>query len=113
MSNKSQIEALEKNIKLSQEFVDTANALARLETNRDFIKVVQAGYFEREAVRLVHLLADPAMQKPESRESILNQIQAIGQFSSYLQTVKAIADRAAHNIEADRATIDELQAEEV
>ena len=112
MSNENLIEALDENIRRSREFVEMGKALSRLTDNKDFIRVVKEGYFEKESVRLVHLKADPSMESKERQESIVRQMDAIGAFSAYLRKVLIEADRAEQNIAADEVTREELLAEE-
>ena len=113
MSNQSSIQALESNIKLSREMADVGAAMERLRSNRDFKKVIVEGYFEKEAVRLVHLKADPNMQDADSQVSILKQMDAIGSLKQYFRVVDMKAGQAVHAIAADEETVTELMQEEV
>lgn len=105
------VETIELNIKQAQEMVELGNALDRLVHSRDFIDVVKEGYLKKEAVRLVHLKADPNMQTPERQASIVQQIDAIGAFTGYLNIVGQRADMARKAIEEDEATLEELRNE--
>lgn len=105
------IRQLDSNIKLSTEFVELGKALDRLSSNKDFIKVVKQGYFEQEAIRLVHLKADPSMTAADRQASIVSQIDAIGAFSAFLRKVQFEAGQAARNIETDEFTREELLSE--
>lgn len=106
----SQIEQLEHSIQSSKKLVDLGNALERLLQNRDFKSIMLEGYLEHEAIRLVHLKADPAMQTPAHQQSILCQIDAIGAVSAYLNEVRRQANLATKAIiEADEV-LDELRA---
>lgn len=87
-------------------------ALQRLRNNRDFQTVITKGYFEQEAVRLVHLKADPAMQSEANQKGILAQIDSIGALSDYFRTIGRKAYLAEKQIEADEEMRDELIAEE-
>lgn len=107
------IQAIESNIKEARKIAEVGTALERLQSNRDFKKVVLEGYFEQEAVRLVHLKAEPAMQKPEMQQSILTQMDAIGSFAQYLDTVLHKASLATKAIASDEETRDEILAEEL
>lgn len=109
----NQIKDIEQNILKSKATVERGLALQRLKANKDFKLVVLEGYFKDEAVRLVHLKADPAMQTEDKQKSVLNQIDAIGAVSSYLQTVLFLAEQSAKNISADEQMIEELAAEEL
>lgn len=102
------IEALDRNIKQSQATVELGAAVDRLRSNKDFKKIVVEGYFEKEAIRLVHLKADPAMQSAASQQSIVQQMDAIGAFSQFLDMALRHADQARKQIDADEAFRDEL-----
>ena len=107
----SAIQQIESNIRQSKKIVEFGDAIERLRNNRDFKRVVIEGYFEQEAIRLVHLKADSNMQSPEAQKSILSQLDAIGTFSQYLQANVTLAHMAGKAIEADEQTRDELVAE--
>lgn len=104
-----QVRQIEQNIKEAQKIKDLGDALARLMTNRDFKKVIQEGYFEKEAVRLVHLKADTSMQSDDSQKSILTQIDGIGNLSQYLRTVEHLGRMAAKSIASDEAELAEIR----
>jgi len=108
----SQLDAIERNIKQAKASVDAGNALKRLKLSKDFKQVILEGFFEQEAVRLVHLKADSNMQSPESQRAIVSNMDAIGSFSQYLNTVLYKADMASKSIEADEESRDEIMAEE-
>lgn len=113
MSNEQVVRELEQNIKEARKIVDLHASLVRLGSNRDFNKVITNGYFEAEAIRLVHLKADPSMQTPDRQATIVAQIDAIGALSTYFRTLKHNAQVAAKAIESDEATIEEINAEEL
>lgn len=106
------IQAIEANIKEARRIVDLGESLERLRSNRDFKKVIVEGYFEQEAIRLVHLKADPSMQSAESQKSIVSQMDAIGSLHQYFNTVYQKASLARKAIAADEETRDEILAEE-
>lgn len=88
-----------------------SEALNRLVENRDFKKVIKEGYLSQEAIRLVHLRADPAFQTPERQAAILGQIDAISHLSAYFRTVGLNAAIAEKAIASDEETREELIAE--
>lgn len=102
------IKELEDNISRAKELVNIGKSIDRLRNNPDFREVVMKGYFEREAIRLVHLKSDPNMQTPDRQASIITQMDAIGNFKSYLDIGLTMADRALQAIDADTATITEI-----
>lgn len=107
------INAIERNMEKAKVVLDFSAALERLRSNRDFKKVVLEGYFEQEAIRLVHLKSDPNMQSPNAQQSIAGQIDAIGQLSQFFSTALQKASMASRQMEADQETLEELAAEEL
>lgn len=105
------IEEIELNIQEAKKIVELGDALERLISNRDFDKVFTDGYLREEAIRLVHLKGDPNLQDAESQKMILGQMDAIGNFTSYIQKVRHAANTARKAIEADEETREELLAE--
>lgn len=106
------VRQLEANIRSAKEIVEIEAAMIRLKENRDFQKVILKGYFEQEAVRLVHLMADPSMQTKERQDSIHFQQRAIAGLADYFRTVSFNAGVARKAISSDEATIEEILAEE-
>jgi hypothetical protein len=106
------VRLIEEGIQRDKKYVELDKALERLESNRDFQAVIHKGYLEQEAIRLVHLKAEPAMQTPERQASVLSQIDAIGGLIQYLRVVSHNAQVATKSIESAEAERDELIAEE-
>lgn len=105
------VQQIEQNIREAKEILGIHAALVRLESNKDFRKVIKEGYLEREAIRLVHLKADPAYQTPERQAAILGDITAIGGLLQYFRTVAHNAAQAVKAIEADEAELEEILRE--
>lgn len=102
------LEAIDRSIKQSQATIELGNALNRLRSNKDFKKIIVEGYFEKEAIRLVHLKADPSMQSAASQHSITQQMDAIGSFSQYLDLMLRHADMATKQLADDESTREEM-----
>lgn len=98
MSNE-QIKSLQDSITSYRKDAELADSLNRLKGNRDFRKLVLEGYFKDEAVRLVHLKADPAMATPDRQASVVREIDAIGSFRGYLDLVARQGEMARAAIE--------------
>ena len=109
----SEIEQLEHSIQVSKKSVDLGNALERLLRNRDFKAVILEGYLKDEAIRLVHLKADPAMQTSASQASIISQIDAVGAVTSYLREVRRQADQGKKVMLEAEEVLEELRTSEV
>ena len=111
MTSSEQIQEIEVSIQESKKFVDKMESLIKLSTNKDFIKVVEEGYFQEEASRLVLLKADPSMQKAEDQAGIMNGINAIGHFRQYLHTVIQLGRMMEKSIKDSEDTREEILAE--
>lgn len=108
--SQSEIQALERNIEDAKEILEMGDALERLSKNRDFRAIITHGFFEKEAIRLVHLKADSNMQTEARQKSILAQMDAIGTLAQYFQTVYHKAGIADKAIIADTEMRDSLLA---
>ena len=106
-----EIEQLENNIQYSKKIVEMGIALERLHNSRDFKKVILEGYFEQEAIRLVHLKADPSMQGADQQKAVLVQMDAIGALKQYFQVLSMQASMADKAIQLDTETRDDLLSE--
>lgn len=111
MSNDNMLQNLEESIKQATVVAELGAAVERLRSNRDFKRVIIEGYFEQEAIRLVHLKADSNMQSVGSQESIVKQMDAIGSLSQYLNTKRQLAGVALRSIASDEQTREELLVE--
>lgn len=103
-----QVAHIEQNIHEAKEAISIGDALARLFANRDFKKIVLDGFFREEAVRLVHLLADPNMQTAEKQKAILEDMRAIGAFREYLRFTETKAAMARKSLAFSEEALSEL-----
>lgn len=111
--SESQLLQIERSIQDAKELIEFSQSIERLQANHDFQKVIRNGYFEQEAIRLVHLKADPGMQSDALQKSIVTQLDAIGALSAFFRTAQHRAYLAAKSIEADEEMRDEILAEEL
>jgi hypothetical protein len=107
------VQRIDENIRNAQEVVALNDCLNRLVENRDFRALIKVGYMEKESIRLVHLLVNPAFQTPERQASIQSQIRAIGELLQFFNTVRHNAEIAKKAIASDEATREEILAEEL
>lgn len=107
----AELQQIELNIQQGKVITALGESLERLLDNRDFKKLISVGYFEQEAIRLVHLKADPNMQGDNQQKSILSQMNAIGSLKQYLLTIETRANMASKAIEADEQMLADLLAE--
>lgn len=110
MTNQT-VQAIEENIRQAKVIVGMGEALERLRAHRDFKAVILDGYFKQEAIRLVHLKADPSMQSPDMQKSIIAQMDAIGSLNQYFTAVYQQASIASKAISSDEEARDEILSE--
>lgn len=111
-SQNRQIAQIEQSIEEAKGDIANGEALVRLFANRDFKKVVLDGYFREEAIRLVHLLADPNMQDAEKQTAILGEMKAIGTFRGHLQLIEQKAAMARKSLAYSEEALNELTQEQ-
>jgi hypothetical protein len=112
MNQAHTVETIDISIKQAEKYVNKMNSVFNLHKNKDFIDVIEKGYFEEEASRLVLLKADPNLQKPEDQNTIMKSIDAIGYFRQYLSNVISLGRMMEKSLEEDKETRRELMAEE-
>lgn len=93
--------------------VKLGEALKRLTSNKDFKKVILEAYFEKEAVRLVHSLGDPAVaHNPSVKEEHTHSMHAIAQLRSFLFNMRAAAEQAELAVEQNTRELELIRGEE-
>ena len=115
MQTEAQVDMHEIEVTIEQAKMGIAfgEAIERLHAHPDFQLVVLEGLFEKEAVRLVHLKADPEMKGAEHQAEILRDIDAIGALRFLLKNKAAIAENLKAEMPEYLETQTELLAEEV
>lgn len=108
----NEIETIDIQIEHAKKHVNKMNSVFNLSKNKDFIDVIEKGYFEEEASRLVLLKADSNLQKPEDQASIIRSIDAIGHFRQYLGSVINIGRMMEKSLEDDTETYREMLGED-
>jgi hypothetical protein len=106
------IEAIELNITQARELVERGEALNRLLDNREFKELILDGYLKKEAIRLVHLKAEPAMQTPTHQANILREMDGIGSLTGYFRQIERVAESALSAIADGEEAIEEIRLEE-
>lgn len=108
-----QIEQIEVSISEARKTVNKMEALLRLLDNKDFLEVIEDGYFKDEASRIVLLKADPEMQEDKYQNQLDNSIIAIGTLRQYFRSIMQLGRMAERSIKDDETTREELLAEEI
>ncbi len=111
LEQNNELEQIEVSIDQAKDAIKKRDRLKRLIKNRDFKELIDDGYFEGEAVRLVHLKSDANVQDEEQQAYIVKGIDAIGFFRSYLRTIFQQGNAAETALAAHEATREEILSE--
>lgn len=108
----SQVAEIQLSLEQAQEAVKLGESLKRLTSNKDFKKIILEGYFEKEAVRLVHSLDDPNVShNPSVKEAHTFSMHAISQLRSYLHNINKRAEAAEVAVEQNSAELELIRNE--
>lgn len=105
------IQEIELHMDEAKSAIAKADALERLFSNPDFKEVIVDGYFEKEAIRLVHLKGDPSMQDETRQANLIKEMDGIGSLKGYISAVFRQAEMAQRSIEDDEAELEMLRNE--
>lgn len=107
----SEINQVEIDIEDAKKAVDLRKSLKRLESNRDFKKLILEGYLNVEAARMARLLGSGLLQ-PEVRDHLQRAILGPGCVQEYLRNIDLEGATAERSIEESNETLDYLRAQE-
>lgn len=105
------IKIVEVTIEELKESIELAEALKRLQSNPDFNKVINKGYLEDNAIRLVALRSSPSLQEKEQQESVLKEIDGIGALLNYFRRIMYMGEEAKADLVNEQETLDSLRGE--
>lgn len=111
MTTEQDIREIEIDINQAEALVRTKQQMESLISNKAFTDIVEKGYFENEASRLVLLKADPNTQDDSQQKDIMNRINAIGYLRQYFIGVMQRGRMAENSLEDHKKTREEMLAE--
>ena len=104
-------EEIEIDIEAAKELVQKGDALDRLTNSADFRNIISQGYFQEEAVRLVHLKSSAAMKNEDMQKAVITSIDAIGNLAQYFAKIMSQAEMARSSIEDSHELLTEMAEE--
>lgn len=81
----------------SKYHIEMLEALERLEKNKDYIKVIENGYFRDETLRITSLLSSYDIKSKGLRPELLENLVAISNLQNYLEAVRNLGENARYN----------------
>jgi hypothetical protein len=109
----NQLHEIEMTIEDAQRSIDELKSLDRLRNHNDWKSVIETGYLEKEAARLVLAKADPQLQDDFNQRQLNKMIDAVGYFRQYLNKIYQFGHHAERAIDEHRQTRNEIQQEMV
>lgn len=83
-------------------WVEQAEALARLEKNEDFKKVILDGYFKDFPINQTSLLATEHVRANGLRTVIMEQLVAVSNLEDHFYTIKTLGGLAKEDLEDEQ-----------
>lgn len=111
MNTAESIKHVELSLAEAKKIASLGEAIKRLETNKDFKRVIFDEYFTAEAQRLTFLTADTNLED-KIANAVWSDIRAIGSFRAFLLNRKTLGELAQKEIKDHNETLEELRAEE-
>jgi hypothetical protein len=106
-----QTQHVELSLEEAKKMVNFAEAIGRLEKNRDFRTVILDGYFSDESRRLTFLTADTTLDE-KSSNAVWAGIRAIGELRGFLMQRKAAGEIAKKEVNDHLETLAALRGED-
>lgn len=94
-----------------KENIELMECLDRLRKNKDWTKLIEKGYLEKEAARLVLAKAEPSLQAEEHQNSLDKMINGVGYFRQYLNKIYQIGYQSQRALPEHENTRNELMEE--
>lgn len=111
MSNENDVQEIELNIETAKATIERMNVFMRLVDNKDFQAIIEKGYFEDEAARLVGALASPAMSDEFNQEQMQKDIVGVGRLRQYFYAIVQQGRAAEGAVKADETELELMRAE--
>lgn len=106
-----QVYELEQSIEQHKANIGLLNSLEVLMKNKHFQELILKEYCKEEAVRLVHLMAEPNQQTPEKQALSLKGLNGIGSFNEFLKGIRDRGEISKRSLEADQETLAQVITE--
>lgn len=110
----SDLNELEVGLEQAKAMAAQKQSVLKLESNREYKKIILDGFLEKEPARLALICADPRLSE-EDREMVMLQLKSISCFHQYLQAIVmqgSVAEAAIVDYEEELDEVRALEAAE-
>ena len=111
MSNESDVQEIEISMSAAQETINRMKVFMRLIENPDFQAIIEKGYFEDEAVRLVGAKSSPALADEVSQSELDRDIIGVGRLRQYFYAIVQQGRAAEGALAAEQEELELMRAE--
>lgn len=108
----SELKQIELEVAEAKQEIALADALTRLNKNRDFKLLIREGFLVQQAAKAAQMLADRDMAHPAAQKGLYDRLIAVGQVSLYLDSIEHTGNMAVKTLRESENTRDEIMAEE-
>ena len=113
MNNENDVKEIELSIETAQNAINRKKVFLRLVDNKDFQEIIEKGYFEEEAVRLVGALASPALTSDFDQDQMQKEMIGVGRLRQYFYAIVQQGQAAEHAVQANETELELMRAEEL
>ena len=111
MSNESDVQEIEISMSAAQETINRMKVFMRLIENPDFQAIIEKGYFEAEAIRLVGAKSSPALASEADQLELDRDIMGVGRLRQYFYAIVQQGRAAEGAIAAEQEELELMRAE--
>lgn len=110
-NNEQDVQTIEVNIETAKATVARRDTFLKLAQNKEFKEIIETGYFEDEAIRLVGALSSPALADDGSQAELQKDMIGVGRLRQYFYAIVQQGNTAEGAITADEKELDMIRAE--
>lgn len=111
MSNESDVQEIEVSMSAAQATINRMQVFMRLVENPDFQAIIEKGYFEDEAIRLVGAKSSPALASEVDQLELDRDIMGVGRLRQYFYAIVQQGRAAEGAIAAEQEELELMRAE--
>jgi len=110
-NNEQDVQTIELNIESAKATVERRDAFLKLAKNKEFKEIIETGYFEDEAIRLVGALSSPALADDVSQSEMQKDMIGVGRLRQYFYAIVQQGNAAEGAIASDEKELELMRAE--
>ena len=110
--NEQAVQQIEVNIETANATIARKEVFLRLVDNPDFKEIIEKGYFEDEAIRLVGALSSPTMADDVTQQELQKDMIGVGRLRQYFYAIVQQGRTAEEAVKSHEQELDYIAEEE-